>query len=144
MKNVLILVVFSLIFSCCTKKYASSEIPEEKITFGSGGGFSGYFSEYVLLKNGQLFEKKQPENKLVELESITKRKAKSLFEKCDSLNLSTMDHVKPDNYSHYIEVTTTEHSNRVSWGKKEDPISGDIKAFFQELKALPSNNKNTK
>ena len=144
MKNVVTLVVFSLIFSCCSKKFTSTEIPEEKITFGSGGGFTGYYSEYVLLKNGQLFQKKQPTNEMIELESISKRKAKSLFEKCDSLKLSTMDFKEPDNYSHYIQVTTTEHTNRVTWGKKEDPISGEIKAFFQELKALPSNNKNTK
>ena len=98
----------------------------------------------MLLKNGQLFEKKNPGNELVELESITKRKAKSLFEKCEGLKLSTMDFKKPDNYSHFIEVTTIEHTNRVSWGKKEDPISGDIKEFFQQLKRLPLDNKITK
>ncbi len=144
MKNVVTLIVFSLIFSCCTKKYTSSEIPEEKITFGSGGGFSGIYSEYVLLKNGQLFEKQQPGNKMIELESITKKQAKTLFEKCEALKLSTMDFKEPDNYSHYIEVTTTDHTNRVTWGKKEDPISGDIKEFFHELKRLPLDNKNTK
>ena len=121
MKNVVALIVFSLIFSCCSKNYTSSEIPEEKLTFGSGGGFSGIYTEYVLLKNGQLFEKQQPGNKMVQLESITKRKAKNLFEKCEELKLSTMDFKEPDNYSHYIEVTTTEHSNRDFWGKKEDP-----------------------
>ena len=55
-----------------------------------------------------------------------------------------MDFKKPDNYSHFIEVTTIEHTNRVSWGKKEDPISGDIKEFFQQLKRLPLDNKITK
>ncbi len=144
MKNVLTLIVFSLIFSCCTKKFATNEIPEEKITYGSGGGFSGYYTEYVLLKNGQLFQKLKQGQDLIELEPITKRKAKALFEKCEELNLTTMDHQQPDNYSHYIEVTTTEHTNKVTWGKKEDPISGDIKEFFRELKELPNNNKNTK
>ena len=144
MKNVLALVIFSLIFSCCSnKKFTSSDMPDEKITFGSGGGFSGYYTEYVLLKNGQLFQKMKQGQELIELAPITKKDAKSLFERSDELKLATMDFKEPDNYTHYIEVTTTEHQNKIAWGKQEVPISSDIKEFFRQLKLLPHNNKKT-
>lgn len=117
-------------------------MPLEKLTFGSGGGFSGYTTEYTLLKNGQLFEKKDPNPELVELTPITKKRAKSIFNRCEDLELESLDFKHPDNFTYYIDITTKDVNNRITWGDAQHPISEEIKHFFKQLKSMSADNQN--
>lgn len=142
MKNLIPLFTFCLLFSCCAKKYKATEMPLEKLTFGTGGGFSGYTTEHTLLKNGQLFEKKDPNPETVELTAITKQRAKSIFTRCEHLKLSTMEFDHPDNFYYYIDITTKDVNNRITWGDSMHPIPEEIKHFFKQLKGMSAGNQN--
>ncbi len=58
-KNLLSLffLLFFFIHSSC-QKYTVDKLPATQIHFGEGGGITGAITEYCLLKNGQLFDKK--------------------------------------------------------------------------------------
>ena len=49
-----------LLTSCASsKRYTADDLPDERLVFTWGGGFTGETKSYMLLPNGQLFFRRQ-------------------------------------------------------------------------------------
>ncbi len=130
--------LLTLVQSCTTKKYTATELPEERLVFGSGGGFSGKITEYTLLKNGQVFTKGGANTALQELEPLTKKEAKGFFKELPGLALTDLKLDKPGNMYYFLKVGEAE---RITWGHPEHPVADNIDKFYRSLIRTVKNKK---
>ena len=122
----------ALLFSCGGKKEISSSTNDYFI-FGSGGGFTGKYTEYRMHQNG-LIEKMDLDNeRYAELAKVNKKDLQPFFHQLHQLNLLDMEYDHPGNMTWYIEVHNEEKRNRVRWGDYKMPPQPELDAFFKKV-----------
>lgn len=136
----LTLLVF-LLFSCKTKQYTLQEYTGPQITFGNGGGFTGLYTHYILLENGQLFKKKGKEEDYTAIEAVRKKEAKQIFKDYQELNLAKVELNEPGNMTYYVEYKNEEGRHTMTWGGTNEMPSDEVKSFYRALNNLISVNK---
>lgn len=130
----LLLSLLLLSNSACNKKIAPETLPADQIIFGNGGGFAGIEKTFVLLNDGQIFEKSLDGKVYERRACIGKKTAAKLFAECDSLKLSQRVFSEPDNLYQFMTIKTAgKVENRLSWGSPTKPVPDDIAAFFNKL-----------
>jgi hypothetical protein len=133
--------LFCVFFLGCTSpKYTAENLPEEQLVFGSGGGFAGTVTEYMLLTNGQLFVHESLNDTIVELKRRKPKEAKALFDELAAMNFRLIDLHQPDNISYFIEWKTREQPHRVVWGfDLENKVDQRVKDLYEKLTGLVEN-----
>lgn len=124
------------ISSCKVVKYTPEKFPASQIIWGSGGGFTGIETAYILLPNGQLFKKEGVEGTYLELKPLKKKTAKPYFEKMASLQLYKQDIHKPGNVYYFLQEITETTDSRVTWGAGDYIPPSAFVAVYKELNAL--------
>ncbi|MEO0339551.1 MAG: hypothetical protein AAF242_10085, partial [Bacteroidota bacterium] len=92
-KLLLLLSSIAMLFglsSCKTKQYAATSLPDKKIVFGKGGGFTGAVTEYILLENAQLFEHPFMQDSLVVMEAMKRKTCKQTFKALEEIDKSKL------------------------------------------------------
>ena len=110
-----LLVLGGLAVSSQSKKSFPNEYKRKQILFGTGGGFTGIESTYVLQQNGQLF-KAISDTSFQELSVIDKQKTKEYFKQLRELDLDEIDLNAPGNLYYFLEEKKREKSHRLIWG----------------------------
>ena len=121
------LLLLLLLHACATDKLAQQTGIEE-ITFGSGGGFTGKVTSYVLNTTGQLTEKENPKG-------LSKKLTRETTTECFKLaqELKTYSYKKPDNLYSFIEIRTKENTNRIVWGFGSTHVNERTTQLFNKL-----------
>lgn len=139
MKRIIVLFLFSIavLFSACSKKYLPHNYPDETITFGSGGGYTGAYTNYILLSNGQLFKQTTLDNQLLEAtKRISRNETKQFFKNYASLNIGEMSYQKPGNKTSFIEYQQRQSKQRVVWGVSNTDTPKNAKLYYTLLNTL--------
>ena len=134
MKNRLLLslpVLFFFLWSC--KSYTPENWPEKRLIFGSGGGFTGAVTEFVLLENGQLFTHVGAETPFRELTRIGRRTTKDLFSKAAQMKELDASVNEPGNIYYFISEWQSGAERRITWGAQDKPVSENVKDFYQQV-----------
>lgn len=139
--TILLLFVASLNSQCKHPKYTAENLPEDRITFGNGGGFAGIETTYTLLENGQLFKFDSKAPAPVEIACAKKKAANNLFETAESLGLLTLDFKYPGNIYQFIEFQDDGEKSRITWGDTEHPVDPKIKELYNRLTGLAQSDK---
>lgn len=131
----LFLVILSFMLSACSPPnfYMIEKLPTKNLAFGSGGGISGLLTEYCLLENGQLLEKKRTIYE--QLKRIEKAEAQSFFQQMEALK----NELSEETTEQYLFLTlrnanTPEQS--LKWNKRGNAIHENVKKLYQNLIAL--------
>lgn len=132
-KKVLILSCSILFFSCKSQQYLWGQLPEPRLVFGSGGGFSGAVDTYILLENGQLFHENSLSGAVEPLPSITKREALSLFEAYEALGLAGADVNHPGNMYYFMGSIHKGEKHTLTWGKRDRSIPKAYADYYEQL-----------
>lgn len=120
------------LFSCnSAKKINPYQYKNPKITFGSGGGFTGVESSYTLLDNGQLFQLTKMGQEFNRLNKIDKNKVTQIFETCKLFKLEEIKLNNPGNMYHYLDISIEGKQNRIVWGNGS--VDEKIKVLHQIL-----------
>ncbi len=127
------LLAFALLSACHPKHYTPGEFPGEQLRFGSGGGFTGAVTEYILLENGQLFRMDSRRKDTTEIAKLTKKEAKHLLEEAEELHLEKTTIEEPGNIYYFIGMKKKEEMHKVTWGKPDYTIDAKIEAFYKKL-----------
>jgi len=127
-----ILLIFSL-YNCNQRHYTSSTLPEEQLIFGDGGGFTGAVTEYMLLKNGQLFRVNGMQGDTTEVAKIEKSAAKQLLQEAEALQLEKMDIQKPGNMYYFVGVRDKDETHKITWGDSSYTIAPTVQSFYKKL-----------
>lgn len=118
---------------CKHPKYTAQTLPEDRLSFGQGGGFTGVETTYTLLENGQLFTFTSASPDARELPSARRKTAHQLFETAEDLGLLQTDFMYPGNLYSFIEFQDDGQKRRLAWGDPAHPVDPKIKAFYEQL-----------
>lgn len=125
----LLLLTFFCILSCSThSSISSSDNRFDKITFGSGGGFTGIVKSYSIDKEGNLVS--LSDNK--KLGVLTRKELKQVFKKATEAEVLTTKFEHPGNFYYFIEVAKADQVNRIVWSDKNKTPERII-SFYQYL-----------
>jgi len=136
MKNLLCIyfVAFFFLTGSC-QKYTTDNLPDTQIHFGEGGGITGAITEYCLLKNGQLFDKKHFTEDFKTFKKGKRRPAKKLFKACRKMKIEEIDLNNPGDKYYFIQYQKGTINHRITWGRdKEVPV--EITELYASLKVL--------
>lgn len=130
----LLLLVILLVAACSPPNfYMIEKLPPKNLAFGSGGGISGLVTEYCLLENGQLLEKKRTIYEQVK--RIKKSEAQNFFQQMESFK-NELSEETTEQYS----FLTLRHANTpeqsLKWNKRGNAIAENVKKLHQNLMAL--------
>jgi len=133
MKTLSFILLVLLAFSCKTNKVANlADNTLPYLTFTSGGGFAGQYTTYVLLENGQIFEKGQfasgtePDSKPAG--TISKEQAQQIFSNYTVLDLDNVNQESYGNYTYTIIKTDGDQQHKLVWEK--DKAGAEILQVF--------------
>lgn len=131
------LIIFSLIlFSCnSSKKVVSQEIdPENYFIIGTGGGFTGLYTQYKINNSG-LIEVYDFENKTYhQYKKVNKNQVVDFFDQIIKLDLIHIDYSTPGNISDYIEVPGSDQTlNRIVWANSTSNFNSEVIQFYESV-----------
>lgn len=136
MKNLFLLLFASLLtglfFASCRTTYTTESFPENQLFFGSGGGFTGMVTEYLLLDNGQLYKHPAPDV-YEEMNRIKKKKAANLYAQYDTLGLDDLMFNQPGNIYFFIRMVNGEKENYLSWSDERPLPEVEMMDFYKSL-----------
>lgn len=134
----------TLIMSCKSHQYTLKKMPTTQLIFGSGGGFTGMVTEYLLLDNGQFFRVDTYTQEKTEIKHARKSKAEKIFNALDKMDILKIECNMPGNMYYYIVYKTEAIDHRVTWGDPDAKINDDIKKYYADLMQLADECKECK
>lgn len=123
------------VLSCKTPPVSPHSYKHEIISFGSGGGFSGAYSEYFLMDNGKILSLSEDKKQYLEVKQIKSNLSSQIFNNIKTFGLDTLSYVHPQNMYYFLKFKNGTDSNYVSWSGK--PV-GKISAAASIYKLLNS------
>ena len=125
-------VIALLFFSCKSVKRVSYD---EKIIFGSYGGFAGSYDEFTLYGSGSVEYKQSIKSKPNVIKSIDRKTAKQLFRSIHDLNIRDMDIHDPGNMTYFLRFSYKGKEHELKWGGSET-VPSSLKDYFSLLRKL--------
>ncbi len=120
-------------FACKSNKVDSPQESNGKtLILTHGGGFTGKFSTYYLLENGQLWKGSKTEGIKDKQKSLPEKIASQIFSNYDVLNIEDMEVVTYGNLLYTITMEDGDITNKVSW-EKGDEGSETLQLFFRNV-----------
>lgn len=126
--------ILPVLQSC--KTYQPDQLPATQLRFGSGGGFTGAVTEYVLLENGQVFVRESLEGVYQPLGKVKKSQAKAIYQSWENKDLAKKAFQHPGNIYYFVTMVTDKEEHRLVWGSHNHPAGDELKAFYKECSAL--------
>ncbi len=137
MKFKLTFFCFVLLFTnAACQKYTLDNMPEQQIHFGEGGGITGAITEYCLLKNGQLFNKKHFTEDFKAYKKVKKRAAKKAFKTCKKIEIEKIQVDNPGDKYYYIAYETKDIKHKITWGGSQQKPPVEVIELYATLKSL--------
>lgn len=118
---VFILTIFIISFIGCK----STQLPPDKydkssITFGSGGGFSGAYHEYILLDDGRLYATKLDGSSPEFIKNVENKITGQLFDNIKTFGLDKFNYNEPQNLYYFLKYKSQRDSSNIVWSGMPD------------------------
>lgn len=132
-----------LLMSCAKELATPLNYTKSMIILGAGGGFTGAFSEYYLMENGQVFRSGNSDTTYTYVGRFSKTLTSQFFDSYDMLRFDEMKLDEPGNRYFYISRKKGDQANKILWGYQE--LSNKTPAiyhqnFMSKIKDLQSEN----
>jgi len=130
MKTPLFILFAILTFSCSSEKSqqkASSQFLE--ISFGSGGGFTGAGSTYLLKADRQVFKMKEGE--FIKINTISKAELRSISSTLKDIDFLNLNFSEKGNMTYFIEIKSADTTHKVTW--TDTSLTPELKEFYKTL-----------
>ncbi|GAI20042.1 unnamed protein product [marine sediment metagenome] len=115
------------------EKILPDSYEKNQVIFGKGGGFTGKWTYYYLLENGELYKNDGFEKEYEKLKNIDRKKVKEIFNRITEINFENIKFNHPSNMTYFIEFKNKDKAHRVSWGNVLNPPPIKIKELEQLL-----------
>lgn len=130
-------------FGAGCKKHTIDDLPATQLHFGSGGGFAGAYTDYLLLENGQCFKKESLNGSYQSIGKVKKPEAKALFNQWETSKLAEMSFKHPGNLYYFVAMEVEGQTHRLTWGASGYSADDQLKAFYKACNALIPTEKPT-
>lgn len=125
------------VFACKQPRYAAENLPEKRIYWGSGGGYTGRETNYLLLENGQMFiQTHETGDSVAEIAGTKPKLAGQIFKTAESLRLGEVDFQHPGNIYSFVGVMKNNAVHRITWGERNMPVDPNIQDLYRQLSDL--------
>lgn len=127
------LFLLMVLYSCScnnTKNISKSEF--QKISFGSGGGFTGAVTEYEIKSNGDIIFTESLKKEQKKIKTIDKAELETLQSKINQIPEEYFKFNHPFNIYSFIETT----KGRITWGDPAFPAPDYIKELYEYLNKI--------
>lgn len=124
-----------LVLAAC-KTYSIDKLPDNRLYFGSGGGYAATFTEYMLLENGQLFKRENQKSEFIPLSKVKRSDAKDLFTNWTTQKMEEEDFQHPGNLYRFVRMENGQEKHRLSWGSSNHRTPDAIKSFYKACTGL--------
>jgi hypothetical protein len=114
-RNTLLILIIFTFFSCKSTLLPPDQYKQEQLIFGSGGGFSGAYNEYMLLDDGRLYERGKDKTSLNQLKVVSSKITTQVFQNIRTFGLDKYKHNEPQNLYYFLEFKTPKDSNKIVW-----------------------------
>lgn len=118
------------------EKILPDSYEKNQVIFGNGGGFTGKWTYYYLLENGELYKNNGFEKTYKQLKKIDRKKVKEIFNKITEIDFENIKFNHPSNMTYFIEFKNKDKAHRVSWGNVLNPPPIKIKELEQLLNSI--------
>ena len=102
-----------VLMSCLT--VAEPTQAKKWLTISEGGGFTGHYTTYYVLKNGQVFRIETKDTAYQELHRLSHGKARTLFKDAESLFTVPSKPASPDNIMKSVGFHRNDTTLYISW-----------------------------
>jgi len=138
MKYLFLLAVLVLaLFSCKSQKpIVLGEYDGPKLSFGSGGGFSGKYVSHSILPSGEVFVSKDGSKSFNPTRGIDKNVALQMIQNFESLGFTEMKHDDPGNMTYFVKYENKGKSYHLKWGGEQIPAPKKLKSYYRTLSML--------
>ncbi len=119
---------------CSTTIILPSTFDGKQIEFGSGGGFVGTVTSYILLENGMLFKKEGFSEAVSRISTIDANIAAQIFNNYGSLGLAKINVDNPGNVYKFIIFSNGEINHKQVWSNNS--TEKNLNLFYDNLKGL--------
>lgn len=127
-------ILIVVLFSCCNHKaFDLSTYQKQYLVFGQGGGITGLRIEYILLENGNIYQRNSQTDSLTLAKSVSKAFTTQAFQSFTDLGLDTLKCYEPGDLYYYVELHKSGSAYRIVWGRPgftQDPL---IITYFNNL-----------
>ena len=132
-----VIIIISCLIACKSKYNTPYDYTGDKITFGSGGGFSGKNMEYTLLSNGDFYRGTGSEGFVDQLPHDMKDRAKQFFRSYDSMDFDTLNIDETGNMTHYIVMDRKDKDpHRIQWADYVEAAPSSLRIYHKNLFAF--------
>jgi hypothetical protein len=131
----LLLLAGYLMVACRTgkKEASATATPEQVLTFGSGGGFTGAVTTYTLHNDGQLHRAKTFHDQPELIAKLDRKLAAGFFKKAEDLLSRTEAFHHPGNQYFFVKLGAQDAQKAATWGAASHPAPVGLEAFYAEL-----------
>ena len=137
MKLLLLLPLAGLcLFACKTRPASPDQYTGRQIVFGQGGGFTGFYTHYYLLENGDLYRQQDPDTSMHHLKRVRKREYRDIFAQCDSLQKEQFSYQQAGNMTHFVEVRQNGDTLSASFAMQDSNVPRTVLLLYDQLMAL--------
>lgn len=138
MKNILfVLTLGMLLFSCKSTHQSPYDYTKDKLSFGTGGGFSGKVTEYTLLSNGEFYKGTSNEGSVYKLNHNQNDRVDMIFKNYETLNFSELDINEAGNmYNYIVMYKEGEEPHKILWADYVEGVPNELKIYFKNLKSF--------
>lgn len=137
----LIITCMVFIQSCKSTKYTIDNYDIPSLKFGNEGGFAGTSNEYILLENGQLFNKKPRANSFVELDPLDMSFVRQCFDNYENISQEAKNIHVPGNMTYWLGYDHKDVSTLSKWGGYEQEPNKMLKALYTNLTKIEKPSK---
>ncbi len=128
-----------MIFSCKSPVTNFQDYNGNLLTIGSGGGFTGIYNEYSLLKSGEVYKWNSAGKERTYVGKFEKKLAEQFFYNYKTLNFEQKRINSPGNMNYYIKFDNRTNEYKLLWSDKSkiDPnVLAFYKTFMQKINTI--------
>ncbi len=123
-----------LIFACSPSEEYPDTYKGERLHFGQGGGITGNLNYYVLLDNGQLFQRAPRDSTFTLAGTWDDAFVTQMFANYKTLHLDTVDFYQPGDLYYFIQFQSgDEPLHRIAWGRPGYIPDNNIVTYYNLL-----------
>jgi hypothetical protein len=128
--------ILALFPNCTRTLYTPQDTSEHHIRFGSGGGFTGATTTYILMDNGQLFRHESLTDSTSTLPSVKRKTYKAIFNDLSQIDTNLLGAQHPGNRYYFLEWVQAGQQTRTIWGAADYEPAQEVKSIYERLMAL--------
>jgi hypothetical protein len=139
-----IVMVIFFVNACKSIPFNPATYPENILTIGEGGGFTGIETSYFITQKGQVFQQMGRDTLLVEMPSVDPKIVRQAISTIHQLDLVNYKYQNPGNVYKFLYIKLDGEENRIVWGNANDgvkPVCPDIYHLLHQSLTNTHNNE---